>query len=277
MINGGIKFFDKSYNLYSDGSSITATSGNTSAKLCIDKNFYTVWQSVGSNDATTETLEITFPSSKTINRVILQKHNFKSYTVKYWNGASYVDFTNVISILNSTPTTGISESLYSLDTSYYEFDSVSTTKIEITTTLAQTVNAQKYLTQFIATQELGTLEGFPVITTASHSQNERTQTTLSGKMNIEKSYRTFQLSLDFNAYPSQNDIDLITELFERVEGFNVWICGGKFGSTYYRFTQLGYNLRDIYFMQTMGDLSTLYHANIFTNAPNTRISFVESI
>lgn len=275
MISGGIKFFDKSLCLGVDGSTATASTGNSSAPFALDKNFYSVWQSVGSSDATTETLTITFPTSKTFTRLFLQKHNFKSYTVKYWNGASYVDFTNVVSIDVPTPVTGIAETLYANNTSYYEFDSVSSTKIQITATLTQTVNAEKYLSQAIVTTELGTFQGYPQISSFNHSANMRTQTGLSGKMNVEKSYRTANLNLDFNFYPGQADIDLIQTLYDRIDGFLVWPCGGRYGSTYFRFSQLGYKLEDLFFMQTVGDLPTMYGANIFTNAVNTRLSLVE--
>lgn len=274
-ITGGIKFFEKSQNLSVDGSSATGSTGNSSANLAIDKNVYTVWQTVGSNDATTETFTVVMPSVKNISRIFLQKHNFKNYTVKYWNGATYVDFTNVTSLDSSTPVTGIAETVYARATSYYECDLISTDRLRVSITLTQVANAEKYLSQLIGCTELGTFEGFPEIANFSHDANERVQTGLSGKSNIEKSYRVASLALGFNFYPGQNDINLIQTLFDRVEGFNVWVCGGRFGNAYFRFTQLGYNLEDLFFMQTLGSLSTIYGSNIYTNAVVTSLNFKE--
>jgi len=275
-ISGGIKFFEKSLNLYSDGATITASSGNDSGQYCLDKNPYTVWQSVGSDDLTTETLEITFPSSTTIDRIFLLRHNFKSYTIKYDN-AGWQDFANVISIDSSTPAALISEATYSRNSSYYEFDSVTTTKIQITATLTQVVDAQKYLSQFLSTVELGTFEGFPMISNVLHSNNQRMKRALSGKVNIEKSNTTVRIDLDFRSYPGQNDIDLILDLFNRVIPFNVWMCGGRTGEIYFRFDQIGYRLQDVYNVQTSGNLPALYGSNIFTNAIQTKLTFLEHI
>jgi len=124
-ITGGIKFFDKNKADSLTGAMAIASSGDPSAGFILDRNNFTVWRSVGSDDTTTETITVTLSSSQTFNRLFLLRHNFKEFTVKYWNGFSFVNFVNVVGI-NGIATSGISETVYALGSSYYEFDSVTT-------------------------------------------------------------------------------------------------------------------------------------------------------
>jgi hypothetical protein len=122
--------------------SITVLSGDTSKQYLYDRNFTTKWQSVGSTDATTETIEIVWGAAKTFDRICLIGHNLKSFTIQYWNGAAYVDF--------STP---ISETVNALTNSFFSFNAVSATQLKLSATVAQTTDAQKYIAQFLAYQE----------------------------------------------------------------------------------------------------------------------------
>ena len=91
-ISGGIKFFSKSKCLKKDGGSVTASTGSGGDNV-ISLNRYVRWDSVGSDDTTTETLVITFPST-TFNRLMIVDHNLKEFDVTY--GAGATAFTNVV-------------------------------------------------------------------------------------------------------------------------------------------------------------------------------------
>jgi len=150
MITGGVKFFENNKALFRDGNTVSATTNDSAAKFMLDISKYTRWESIGSNDTIIETLTINLKSSETLDRLILIEHNFKSFTVKY-NGGS--DFTNVVG-LDGALGGGISETTFDKNTAYYEFDSVSVDSITIEITTTQTVDAEKFMTQFIATSEL---------------------------------------------------------------------------------------------------------------------------
>jgi len=243
-ITGGIKFFDKSRSLQSDGTTIVASTGDPSAEYCIDRSLVTYWRSVGSDDTTTETLTITFPSSQTFDRIFIIDHNFLDFNIQYDSGG-WTHFANVIGLDGSKA--NITETAFSDDTGYYEFDSVTTTQVRIQCLKTQVANAEKYLNQFIISTELGTLVGFPK-PTFSQQRNKISQV-LSGKRIIEKIEEADSLVLSFAPYPLGStynaDIDLMYQLFDREDDFLVWLCGGRRGDTYYRYSIRGFRLRDV--------------------------------
>jgi hypothetical protein len=120
------------------GNSIAASTGAGVANI-YDRNFATIWSSVGSDDTTTETIEVIWAVARTIDSISLMTHNFKEFTIQYWNGSAYVDF--------STP---ISETANTAANSYYSFNSVSTLKVKISVVKTIVANAQKTLGEFLA-------------------------------------------------------------------------------------------------------------------------------
>lgn len=277
MISGAIKFFDRSKCLVQDDTTIVASSGTDAAERCLDRNPISYWRSVSSDDTVLETLEVSFSESMTFDRLFLQDHNFKEYTVQYFNGSIYVDFTNVVGIDGST--SGIDETAYARDTSYYEFDEVSSTKILISVLKTQVVNAQKYLNQVIVTSELGTLQGYPLIKGTEISRNLRVDKTLSGRASVNKDDDFFKVQLDFKDYPASlsNDIDLIFSLHDFESTFLIWLCGGKTGSNFFRKQMRGYRLRDVISVQMIQSLKPIYSDNVYVNSVNFSAAFQEAI
>ena len=280
-IGGGIKIFNKIQNLLADGASITATTGESSGNFCLDRNPLTFYRSVGSADVTTETLVITLPASTTIDRIFLVNHNFKSFTIKYDSATVFTDFTTVVGI-DGALGGGITESTFSDNTGYYEFDEVTTTRIEITATLTQVVDAEKFLGQVIVTDELGTLTGYPVISGLTHSRNSKNKKALSGRMLIQKSVESAKMKLSFKRYPTGStgfvaDLDLMFTLFDRENDFLVWLCGGRRGTDYFKYTLRGFRLQDIYQMQVSKPLKVKYSKNLYPGQAEFSVSLEEVI
>ena len=272
-ITGGVKFFDKNKALFRDGNTASASTNDAAAKFALDISKYTRWESIASNDTIIETITINFRSVQIIDRLILTEHNFKEFTVKYNGG---LEFTNV-SNLDGDLVGGISETTYDKDTSYYKFDSVSVSSIVISVTTTQVANAQKYLTQFIATTEVGTFAGFPRIQNVQHNRNIKGSKALSGRNVIQKGYETTTFRMNFKTYPVQADIDIVEGLHEREDSFLVWLCGGRYGAEHFTIEQRGWRLRDFYNMQVSRPLSANYEKSIYQNGVNTTVSFLEVI
>lgn len=264
-ISGGIKFFKK--NEAADGTA-SATSGDSSSKFILDLDVDTYWTSVGSSDSETETITINFSSSKAIDRILLLDHNFKSFTVKYLSGSSYVAFANVIGI-GGVSLSGITETSFSEDSSYYEFDSVNTTAIQIACTTTQIPNAEKYLGQSIATTELGTFVGYPEMSKVDLTRNSRFKKTLSGRYSVQKSQQTIGYSIKFKNYPSSDvynvDIDLAITLFESEDPFLVYPCGGRYESKHFNYLIPGFRLKDCVLSQVKKGYKLKYVKNIYRN------------
>lgn len=275
-ISGGIKFFKKSKNLYADGATITASSGDASAPYSIDRNPFTYWRSVASDDTTTETITLTFPESVTIDRLLLIDINWKGFVVKYFSGGSYVHFASVTGIDGSK--SNITETAFADDTAYYEFTPVTTTSIQITITTTQTADEQKYCNQIVFTEELGTLEGYPQVKGMTHSRNEREKEMLSGKSLVLKSEESFEVTLDFNSYPNSlsDDIVLAFALYDREENFIIWLCGGRRGA-YFGYQLKGWRLKDIYTCQVVGGIKPTFSNNQYKNTVNFAIKVREAV
>lgn len=264
-ITGGIKFFEKNYCWLDNGGSISASSGVVVQNNAIDKNPLSYWTSVASNDSTTETLTLTFPSS-TLTRVLLIDHNWKQYTVKYWNGSAFTDFTNVVG-LDGALGGGISETTFADPASYYEFSSVTTTQLQVTVTKTQTVNAQKYINTIVGTLEIGTFVGYPTVS-LNVSRNQRALSMLSGRKKIVKSNQSIQIALGFSTYPASSvgspDLDIMMTLLDRDTPFLTWLCGGRRGSNYFKYANLrGFRLIDLIYTQVNADYAEAFTNNIY--------------
>lgn len=279
-ITGGVKFFEPSQNLLVNGATITASTGSSSASYCIDRNPLTYWRSVASSDLITETLDIVFPKKVSINRLFLLDHNFKQFSIQYNNNGVMTDFTNVVGLSGSI-VGALSETAFSKDTGYFEFDSVTTSEIKISVTKTQIANSDKYLSQVIATSEIGTFVGFPTVKQFDSDRNSRSAKTSSGRYSVQKSNESFACQLAFKDYPSaaayNADIDLVMSLQDRDIPFITWLCGGRSGSSYFRYTLRGFRLRDAITMQMDKPLSGSYSQSIYTGHLNLNVSLQEHI
>lgn len=276
MISGGIKFFKQNKSLFKNGTTAIASTNTDSAKHILSSNKYAQWESIGSNDITDETITITLSQSVDINRIFLIDHNMKQFTIKYWGGSSWDDFTSVVGIDGSLGS-GISETAFSQDTAYYEFDSVNTDQFLITGSTTQTANQDKEIVQFIATEEIGTFLGYPRVQGLKHNNNITKSKLLSNKTWAYKSQETLTFQIDFNSHPYQNDVDILEVLHESIDPFLVWLCGGRYGTSYFRIEQRGWRLKDVYNMQESTAFGSLYSKNIYINGAETGIALLEHI
>jgi hypothetical protein len=279
MITGGIKFFEKSRCLYKDGSYATATSNEDNIKSILNYNKFTKWQSDDSNDTITEVIEIFFDSVE-INRIFLININFKEFNVKYWNGASYIDFVNVVGV-DGDLSGGIAEDSFDHDTAYYEFDLITTEKIKIECIKTQVVDDEKFIYNFYCSKEIGTLKGFPSIPREDTSQKANEIEVLSGHFSILKKTPTTGFSLKFNAYPYAEDYNVIKQLFDQYESFLVWLCGGRYEDKYFKFARDNWKLKDVFNMQFKGGLNihwyTSKNATYYNTGFTGNIRLVEHI
>lgn len=274
-ITGAVKFFDKNFALFRDGATATATSNEDSVNLLLDISRYTQWESIGSNDITTEKVIITFNSPKTMDTLFLVDMNLKNFEVKYDNGGVFEDFTNVFSVNNESKSS-VSETDYNRDTAFYQFDEITTSSIEITMNTTQTANEDKFITQVIASKEIGTLQGFPRVQPESN-RNETRAKALSRRLLIQKTYETNRIRMNFKTHPFQNDLDIIENLFDREEPFLVYPCGGRTGSPYFKVEQKNWLLRDVYNVQLMGKLKNEFEKGVYSLGFNKTIMMEEHI
>lgn len=275
-MTGGIKFFNQNYALFKFGGRASATSNDSGAKSMLDISRYTQWESIGSNDLTLETITIDLNEAKTIDSLFLVDFNFKAFTILYDDGAGgFIPFTGVEGV-NGIASSGIVETDYSFGTAFYQFDAVTTGTIKIFVNETQIANEQKYVTQFIATNSIGTFQGFPRVKPDS-SRNERKAYALSGRANVQKSFETTRFSLKFKTHPYENDIAIMDEVFDREEPFLIYPCGGRTGTDYFKMEQRNWRLQDIYNVQLIGRLKNEWEKGVYLLGANKTIKFEEHI
>ena len=281
-ISGGIKFFEQSKSLIKKGASGYATSGSSAVVHMLNPNTETFWQSASSNDLTLETINITLSELSTIDRLFLIGINWKEFAVQYKLAGVWTDFTNVISLDNAIPGTEVSELAWSLDTAYFEFDSVETQEIQITVLKTQVADEEKYCNQFIASFELGTFVGYPIIDNVDTDRGTRVKKTLTSKYIIQNSLEALSYKIKFETYPTADeiyhaDIDLVMDIQDMDESFLVWLCGGKYGSENFNYTLKGFRLKDVKQMKVKSKIPLKYMNNTYVNPIDLKFDLLESI
>lgn len=276
-INGGVKFFDEILNLEADGATVVAGTGDATSSNLIDRSPITIWRSVGSDDITTETITITMGAATTVTRIFIIDHNWKQFQIKY---DTATDFSNVFGLDDTTAQSSISETAFSDNTAYYEFDSVSLTTLEITIDTTQTVDAEKRCNLIIVTTELGTLNGFPNVRPRLR-RNRKSTKMLSGRLNIVEKQNVFNCSIRFRNYPTsladgyQTDVSLMFTLDERNKDFLIWPSGGRRGTPFFNHTIRGFRLQDVFQVRLNKDLRPKYESGVYVNGVAMTADFVE--
>ena len=274
-VTGGVKFFERSLSLLKDGASATASSNTEGANFLLTPVRYAKWSSVGSDDLTEETITITLSGTKTFNRILLAGINLKEFDVKYSSGGGFVDFANVIGVNGQTSAT-INETDFAFDSAYYEFDSVTTNQIQIKARTTQTAKQEKEITTAHVMNEIGTLSGYPKVT-AEVSNNEKKSTALSQRRVVQKTYERSRFKLAFKTHPFQGDLDIMETIFDSIDSYLIYPCGGRTGTDYFKVAQKNWRLDDVFNVQNTGKMKTEYDKNIYTLGFNKSVTFEESI
>lgn len=279
-VTGGIKFFEPNSADSKAGGTATASSGDPSANFILDRNKYTVWRSVGSDDLTTETIEISLPGrplETVFSRLFLIGHNFKEFKVQLLAG-EWDDIGDVIGI-NGVELGVLEETDYALNTAYYEMPALNlTSAFLITVTKTQTPNQEKFLNSFVVTTELGTFAGYPVVRDVTKDKKLRKSVLLNGRSNITKSLEVFRCNIDFKNYPPglDADLNLTYSLFDRDENFLVWLCGGRDGEPYFKYPLRGFRIEDLHEVQTVNIFKDKYRKNTYTNMVDLKLNLEET-
>lgn len=271
-ISGGIKFLRKNRgDIDDENASASVSSGTATRTYARNRKRYLRWESSGSDDLTTETYELNFGDSYDIDRLILNRHNFKAFTVEYWNGAAWTDFANVVTKEGTQAT--VTETVNTKTTSYYEFDSVNTEKIRLSIDTTQTVDAEKYIYELIATEEIGTLVGYPIYS-GTFAKRRALKQAFTGRQAQSIMGESYRGSLAFNFYPVEADHLVIKELWELDKEFLIYPCGANEDQFRYT-TMIGNRLRDIFLVNFISDLTPIYERNVYINALNYSVNLSE--
>ena len=233
-----------------------------------NRNNTSAWLTTESTDAANTEILAEFGVGRDVTDILLVKHNWKAFTIQYWNSdlLAWDDF--------STP---IAETANSETTSHFEFDRVETDKIKIIITGCQIVDADKELYQLIVTEKVGggALEGWPMIKNPTHDKNKKITKMLSGKINCLESVGAFTADLEVTNWKSANDLAIVEDIYFRREGVLMWLCGGD--ESQFTYAAQGYRKEDIYFVRPTNNYEPEWAKGIYTSGLKIQMKFAEAI
>ena len=268
-----IKFYDKSKLDLSNGvASITITdsvatnNGQDYVDFMRNRNNVSAWMTTGSTDAALTTIDVELVDEREITTVILTTFNFKAYTIQYWDGGAYVDF--------STPVNETANVLTSIE---HSFDQISTSKIRIIVSGTMIADADKRITQLIITKNLltGQLDGWPVIKRPRHNTNKKVSIMLSGKVNVVESVGGFSCDLSVKNWNSDSDLSLVEEIYFGKRGVLMWLSGGD--EAQFSHNRAGYRGEDIYLVRAVNDYTPEWSSGLYTTGMKINMKLKEAI
>ena len=260
-----IVFMDKNkVDVENTNATITATQGSSFIQFVRNRSNRSAWVTNGSVDADNTEIEIDFGDSRTLDIIILVTHNFKAYTMKYWNGAIYVDFSTAVNV-----TGNLAES------TSHEFTLIATQKIKIIITETTTGDEEKFLYQLIASSKIGRLNGWPKIGNPTFDKQKKRNKMLSGKENIIENLGGFSVNLSLDVYSNEADLDVFEELYDSPEGFLVWLCGGD--EAQFSNVRMGYRMRDVFLMRTASNYRPEFYKGSYQSGIIVDVPLVEVI
>lgn len=271
-ITGMMKIFKQNL-LVNQQITLTASTGDASADNVKDFDKSTKWSSVGTDDTTVETFDVIFTSYQVINRILLILMNFKVFTIKWWDGAAYQDFSNVFSKIDDSVGSSISESDNSDTDRYYEFDTVVTKQIRISITSTfvpdvgvygtddygggsdyGAIDQEKTLAELYVGKEIGTFvedltsspNSFEPIFSDTNSVYIKKSN--GGFIKYEKSDK-WMADVSLSEILETNDQAIINTMYDDGQ-FAILPCGAV------PYTQRGWRLQDFYNVTIRGDLES---------------------
>jgi len=260
-----IRFFYKNkLDISNDVAVLTASQGNDFVDYVRNRSNTTAWVTTGSVDADLTQIDVDFVDLINIDFILLIKHNLKAYTIQYWNGASYVNFSTTIAETVNTETT-----------TFHQFTEVFTTKIRLIIQGTMVVDSDKYLFQFIASTQRGQLNAWPIIKSPKVSRNKVRSKLISGKEAIKEQSGSFTCQLQVKLLRNAADLSLIEGLYDANTGFLVWLSGGD--ETQFSSPRIGYRKQDIYLMKCSDDYQPEWYKGFYTTGIVVGIDLVEVV
>lgn len=271
----GMKFYERSVVDLSLKTLVTITvtdatatdAGNDSVDYLRDRSNDSGWGTVGSNDAALTQMDIDFGDLQIFTHLFFFLHNWKSYTVQYWNGSTYVDFSTPIA-----PTTNTEPD------SIHEFQAVECSKIRIIINGTMVADEDKFCAQILVCRKIGEFQTIkPWFKDFRLGKNKKVLTVLSGKAIVTRNVGAARASIDKGNVVSDVDLDLIQLLHDYVGGFLVHPGGGSTAEFRNLYAPRGWRKRDIYLMDIASELPAGWDEGRFARGINHSIELVETV
>ena len=252
----GVKFFKKNkidldftdaFITITDG--VATNDGQDFADFLRNRDNTSGWMTTDSTDAANTEIEANLGApgnAKDLDKIILVNHNFKAFTIQYWDDILLV-WTAFVPAINETVNTDT--------TTEFTFASVNTSKIKIVIDSTQIVDDDKRMTQLIMTELIGELITQPIIQPKIDRSRKVTKF-LSGRVFVTRSVPSFEVKIKMNNVTSDADLTLVETLFASFESFLVWLSGGDIAQ--FDSLRIGYRLEDFYLVNVDAEYMPQY-------------------
>ena len=262
---GQIIFFEKNKaDIGQPNIAATASQGTDYAAYALNRNPFSAWVTTGSVDADNTTWEVDLVDPVFITNILIARHNFKSYKIEYWDSAAWQTFPTAIDETTNTETTN-----------RHSFTSTEVFKLRITIRGTQTANDDKYLYQFIATDLIGQLSGWPIIKSPTISKNKQNAKMLSGRVAVAENIGAFACTLAVANWKLDADLDIVEELYASQDGFLVWLSGGV--ESQFSSLREGYRKRDIFLMKCVDEYAPEFVDGLYKTGLKLDIKLAEVV
>ena len=242
---------------------VATSSGQDIVDFIRNRNNNSAWLTTETSDAANTTLDIDLGDVQFIDTLILIGHNFKSFTIQYWD-SGWTDFS-----------TAIAETTNTDSSTEFTFTEVLTNKLQLILTGTQTADEDKVLKQLIVTKLLRQLEAYPEIKNPSHTTNRSISKMISGKSNFVSQIGGFNVDLVLKYWNNDDDLSAIETIYTNRLPVLVWLCGGD--EDQFKFKRIGYRKEDIYLMRPSNDYVPQWFSSIYTTGIDITIKLVEVV
>ena len=261
MITGRVKFFEENQISINTGARAVDGDGNSINELLSESN-ETRWTGTTARPL----ISIIINKAFRANRIIVIDSNADAILIN--------DFRTRLTLRGPVRGEGIK-----YNTDYFDFDEQEFSKGDVIGIQFSDGTVDKKpatIKKIIMTTEIGTLEGYPVISRLQFSDNARVFKSKAGQRLISKQQRTLEnLTLSFKNYVNPNDIELMHQLHRREDPLLIWPSGGK--ESQFRYLQEGIRNQDIYRVQSAGQIGMRLKDGSYYSVMDSRITFHESI
>lgn len=261
-----IQFFKKNKaDVSAIGVTVSASQNSDLANLAQGRSLLSGWMTTGSVDADNTTFEIDFDDAQIVDSIILVNHNFKAYTIKYWNGSAWVDFSPAINVSGNAK-----------DTVYHSFTQVvSCPKVLLTISGTMVANSDKMLSTFVVTEKLGQFAGWPIIGSPVVGRNRSTTKMLSGKSSVRENIGNLAFKLSVILWKNANDLTLVQTLYNQNNGFLTWLTGGE--ESQFFINTKPYRNKDISLMKCSDEYSPVLYQGMYQVGQAITMNLVEVV
>ena len=244
--------------------SVASDNGQSISNFMRNRNLTSAWITTESNDSANTMIECIISDTSTVSDIFLVVHNFKDFDIDYFDGVAWVNIASV---------TGNIDDFYHAELT----TPVITTKVRVIIYSTIIADSDKILTRLIITSKMGVgqFSSWPVVKNSTQGLIKKDSVMLSGKHRISQSVGSYSVRLDWKGVTTQDDVDIIEQMFLGRKSFLLWISGGS--ETQFRFKITGYRRKDFYTVKPRKDYIADFYKGIYSAMLTQGIDLVEVV